>query len=202
MAYESSCSLKVSEGKQGAAWWSRELQKQCAKVRRAFNRGNFTKNEQDWKAPTDLQRGYKYSVHAAQKNGWEDCCDGIKSYTEAARLNRILAGKPGGWLKAVRLPNGESEEECLLLQTPGFREEEETCPKNKKKRAMKTSWEMARNIFTHERVRWAVANLAPYKAPGVDGIYPVILQEGIELLIGLLTNMLRSSLALGHVPEA
>ena len=177
-------------------------------MRRAFNRANFTKNEQDWKAPTDLQRGYKYSVHAAQKNGWEDCCDGIKSYTEAARLNRILAGKPGGWLKAVRLPNGEyaeSKEECLklLLTThyPGF-QEEETRPRNKNKRTTKASWNMARNIFTHERVRWAVANLAPYKAPGVDGIYPVILQEGIELLIGLLTNMLRSSLALGHVPEA
>ena len=61
--------------------------------------------------------------------------------------------------------------------------------------ARKTSWEMARKIFTPERFRWAVANLAPCKAPGVDGIYPVLLQEGIELLIGPLTNMFRSSLA-------
>ena len=60
---------------------------------------------------------------------------------------------------------------------------------------------MARKIFTPERVRWAVVNLAPYKVPGVDGIYPV-LQEGIELLIDPLTNMFGSSLALGHVPEA
>ena len=55
---------------------------------------------------------------------------------------------------------------------------------------------MARKIFTPERVRWAVANLAPYKAPGVYEIYPVLLQEGIELLIGSLTNMFRASLAL------
>ena len=43
---------------------------------------------------------------------------------------------------------------------------------------------MVRKIFTLERIRWAVANLVPYKAPGVDEVYPVFLQEGIELLIG------------------
>ena len=36
----------------------------------------------------------------------------------------------------------------------------------------------------------------------MDEIYPVLLQEGIELLIGPLTNMFRSSLALVHVSEA
>ena len=43
---------------------------------------------------------------------------------------------------------------------------------------------MARKTFTSERVRWAIANLAPYKAPGVDRIYPVLLQEEVELLFG------------------
>ena len=60
---------------------------------------------------------------------------------------------------------------------------------------------MERKI-TSERVRRAPANLEPYKAPWVDEIYPVLLQEGIELLIGPLTNMYRSSLALDHVPGA
>ena len=88
---------------------------------------------------------------------------------------------------------GKGEPLKLLLEThyPGFREEvEETRQRNG--RATKTSWEMARKMFTPERVRWAVANLAPYKAPGVDG--DVLLQEGIELLIGPLNNMFRSSL--------
>ena len=180
-------------------------------MRRDFKRANFTKNEQNWKAHADLQRCYKYSVLAAQKKGWEDYCGGIESYTEAARLNQILAGKPGGWLDAVRLLHGEyaesSEEESLklLLEThyPGFWEEgEKTRPRNMNKRATKTSWEITKKIFTPESVRWAEDNLAPYKVPGVDRIYPVLLQEGIVLLIGSLTNMFRSFLALGHVPEA
>ena len=102
----------------------------------------------------------------------------IESYPEAARLNRIFAGKPGGWLEAVQLPNEEyakSEEECLkiLLEThyPGFKEEEEGTRPSKNRRATKAFCEKARKIFTCERVRWVVA------------------------------NMFRSSLALGHVPE-
>ena len=72
LAYESICSLKVPKGKQEAPWWSRQLQEQCAEVKRAFNRANFTKNEQDWKTHVDVQRCYKYSVLVAQKKGWED----------------------------------------------------------------------------------------------------------------------------------
>ena len=55
----------------------------------------------------------------------------------------------------------------MLLEThyPGFKEEE---TRHRNRRATKTSLEMARKIFTPERVRWAVVNLAPYKAPGVD----------------------------------
>ena len=35
----------------------------------------------------------------------------------------------------------------------------------------------------------------------MDGVYPVLLQDVIKLLIGSLTNMFRPFLALGHVPE-
>ena len=95
-----------------------------------------------------------------------------------------MAGKPGGWLEAIRLPDGEyaeSEEECLrfLLQThyPGFREEtgEEVAGGVPTRRADRTSWALARCIFSPERVKWAVSKMEPYKAPGPDGIYPVLL---------------------------
>ena len=42
LAYQSSCSLKVPKGKQGTPWWSQELQRQHAEVRRDFYRSNFT----------------------------------------------------------------------------------------------------------------------------------------------------------------
>ena len=36
-------------------------------------------------------------------------------------------------------------------------------------------WQIATTIVTEERVRWAVAYFAPFKSPGIDGIYPVFL---------------------------
>ena len=148
LVYESSCRLKVPKDKQDAAWWSRELQEQRAESRRAFNRANFTKNKQYWKAHADLSISISTAFYRHRKKlGWEDYCEEIESSPEAARHNRLLAGKPGGLLKAVGLPNEEyAELEMkglkLLLETlyPGFREEEEeTRPSNKNRRATKTS---------------------------------------------------------------
>ena len=54
---------------------------------------------------------------------WQDYCDRIEDYLDAARLNQIMASKPGGWLKEVRLASGEfadSEETCLKILLQGF----------------------------------------------------------------------------------
>ena len=89
----------------------------------------------------------------------------------------------------------------LKIHYPRFQEGEKgACPR--RRRATRTSWGTARKICTSERFRYTAANLAPFKAPGVDGVYPVLLQEGIEGLIGPLTHILRSFVALGHVTEA
>jgi hypothetical protein len=45
-------------------------------------------------------------------------------------------------------------------------------------------------------------DLRPYKAPGIDGIYPILLQEGLKYLVGSLTKIFRASIALRRVPQA
>ena len=42
----------------------------------------------------------------------------------------------------------------------------------------------------------------PYKSPGSDGVYPVLLQEGLEDLRLPLTKICRATIALGDVPMA
>ena len=61
-------------------------------------------------------------------------------------------------------------------------------------------WQIATTIVTEERVRWAVAYSAPFKSPGIDGIYPVLLQKGIDIIIGRLIKLLRASIALWYIP--
>ena len=97
-------------------------------------------------------------------------------------------------MEAVRLPEGDdAESEEVKIHYQGFREGEEKA-RLRHRWATRTSWGMARKIFTPERIRWAVANLAPYKAPGVDEVYPAILQEGIEIFIDPHTFSISSTL--------
>jgi hypothetical protein len=49
-------------------------------------------------------------------------------------------------------------------------------------------------------VAWAIDTFAPYKSPGVDGIFPVLLQEGQEVLIPYLIKIFRACLATEYVP--
>jgi len=45
-----------------------------------------------------------------------------------------------------------------------------------------TNWSTAEEVVTHEKLKWAIDSMAPYKSPGVDGIYPVLLQRGFTYL--------------------
>ena len=49
-------------------------------------------------------------------------------------------------------------------------------------RTTRVNWQMAAKIITYRKVEWAIKSFAPYKSPGMDGIFPALLQEGQEIL--------------------
>ena len=67
-------------------------------------------------------------------------------------------------------------------------------------RTSQVNWQMAARIFTYRKVEWAINSFAPYKSPGMDGIFPALLQEGRGILIPYLVRMFRACLAMGYVP--
>jgi len=42
--------------------------------------------------------------------------------------------------------------------------------------------------------------MAPFKSPGIDGIYPILLQKGLQHLLDPVCEIYRASLALGYIP--
>jgi len=67
-------------------------------------------------------------------------------------------------------------------------------------RARCLDWRVAVRIVTYRRVRWAIDSFAPNKNPGMDGIFPALLQERREVLIPYLIRIFRACLATGYVP--
>ena len=50
-----------------------------------------------------------------------------------------------------------------------------------------------------DKLKWAVFSFQLYKSSGIDGIMPIMLQQGFELLAGKFLVLLRASLALGYI---
>jgi hypothetical protein len=61
-------------------------------------------------------------------------------------------------------------------------------------------WWVTARIISYCRVEWAIDSFAPYKSPGMDGIFLALLQEGREILIPYLVRIFRACLASGYVP--
>jgi hypothetical protein len=55
-------------------------------------------------------------------------------------------------------------------------------------------------VVTYRRVEWAIDSFGPYKSPGVDGIFPALLQQAREMVIPYLVGIFRACLATGYVP--
>jgi hypothetical protein len=81
---------------------------------------------------------------------------------------------PGGW-------------EVLELEFPKWKGSRE-------------DWEVSRRVISYNKLKLAVFSFQPYKSPGMDGIIPIMRQQGFELLAGKRLMLLRASLVLGYIP--
>ena len=43
-------------------------------------------------------------------------------------------------------------------------------------------WAVSKRIINYYKLKWVVFSFQPYKSPGMDGIMPIMLQQGFELL--------------------
>jgi len=66
--------------------------------------------------------------------------------------------------------------------------------------ARRSDWRLPTRVVTYRRVEWAIDSFASYKSPGVDGIFPALLQKGREVVIPYLVRIFRACLATGYVP--
>jgi len=66
--------------------------------------------------------------------------------------------------------------------------------------ARRSDCRLATRVVTYRRVEWATDSFAPYKSPGVDGIFPALLQKGREVVIPYLVRIFHVCLATGYVP--
>jgi hypothetical protein len=66
--------------------------------------------------------------------------------------------------------------------------------------ASKRDWRVAVEAVTYRRVEWANNTFLTYRSPGMDGIFPALLQQGQRIVIPRLVKIFCACLAMGYVP--
>ena len=66
--------------------------------------------------------------------------------------------------------------------------------------ARRPDWRLAMRIITYRRVEWAIDSFAPYRSPGVYGVFPDLLQKAREVIIPHLVRIFRAFLSTGYGP--
>lgn len=213
-AYHSSCKERAVKEKYYNEWYDDKLKQEKNNLRRKLRQvigtnDPITKNSRHARY-IELNRTYGYNCRKAKKRAWRKFTGELEGVKETARLQKLMEkGRPvqiGGIIK----DDGnfvEDIEECakVLITThfPGCVElAEGQTPLHSPIRAPDSAHEEIYEATTEIKIRWALDCLAPFKAPGGDGIFPALLQKSEKISIPILQTLFRASIVLDHIPSS
>jgi hypothetical protein len=62
-------------------------------------------------------------------------------------------------------------------------------------------WAELVKIVTEDKFKWAAEGFGSFKSAGEDGVFPVLLKIGIEILIRSMSKFFVASIAHGYIPK-
>jgi hypothetical protein len=186
----------------------------CGEKEESYRLFNAVKKSGNWIDYKRTLTDYNKALRQAKRESWRRYCEETETAPEYASLQRILSKDGQSAISTLQLENGEytttekgTLEELLRVHFPGseiilepsggWDSLELKLPKWKGSRE---DWAVSRRVLSCDKLKWAVFSFQPYKSPGIDGIMPIMLQQGFELLSGKFLMLLRVSLALGYIP--
>lgn len=186
-AFEETCPLNRKTLSKDASWWNNKLEKLRKQTRKLFNRAKITS---DW---TDYKKSlteYNREIRKSKRWDWKRTCEQVEQVPVVTRLHKALSKDHSNGLGSLKNKNGQfttnSRESLSIMmethfpgsiQTTSDNAQDFTAAPSSSMRNEDRAQEIASVIFTKSRVEWAVDSLKPFKSPGSDGIYPVLLQK-------------------------
>lgn len=213
-AYLCACPGRLSTPKRNN-WWNNELEKLKLETRRLYrvakaSKGNSNENE-CWLALRKSRCLYTKEIRKAQSESWTNFCSSVDGINATSRLHKVLAKDTAKGPGILKKPDGSytndsSEAALLLLNThfPGntlVGNSDTQCTVSNHIEHSESQQRCINNIVNYNRVKWAINSFEKYKSPGLDNIYPVMLQKGWEILGEHIVNIYKACLKLSYVPD-
>ena len=206
--FEKACPEKVLRTNTNNKWWNQDLDKMRKDLRKAQRKAKRSQNFDNYhKLLTD----YSKAIIKAKKDSFrKTVSEEMNNISATARMQKLLSKDHTNNLGSLQKPDGSftaSEKETLsVLGEIHFPGSTATTSGVAQTYAhidhTAINYVASISLFSQESVRWAVKSFKPYKSAGLDGILPVMLQEGLDLLLPSLRMVLIRSHAWNFIPTA
>lgn len=208
--FHKTCPLSKTSNKQHKPWWNTTLKDERRAVRKLYNKAKSLRVGTPERITLfdsyySQLRTYKNNMQRAKRVSWQAYCESVEDTTDAARLRKVLS-KTNSTLSYIQDSNknwtiSSKETLDLLIDThfPGNIEIIDTT----KQYMSYTTTELINipDIISTQKVKWAIMSHKPYKSPGTDGIYPILLQTIVDKITPIFTNIFTACLTLGYIPD-
>ncbi|XP_075150720.1 uncharacterized protein LOC142224822 [Haematobia irritans] len=200
-----SCPTNRTLDSKHKAWWSKKLMDLRRKSRRLYNEARRHGTEQLWNEYKDCLKTFKKETRKAKRMDFIRVIEQLSNIKDTARLRKFLSKQPK-FRGNLQNSNGkwtESPDDTidLLLEThfPGceIRDTTDILVSMDHRGAEKDILD----LVTMDSDKWAIDSIGPYKSPGLDGVYPCMLQESFDLLSESYMESMRASLRVGYIPK-
>jgi ribonuclease HI len=210
-AFHKACPEKMVSAKADNQWWNSRLEDLKKRVRRSLDKARKTKRKVDWDVHRDIQRVYTSAIQRAKKDSWRRFTESIQQVHPLARVVKLLKRDTSVKLGAVKCGERltESPRETLEVMmehhVPGAMDVNHSLPGEAEhtNQGVGMTEEIADGILQGSSMERAIMAFAPYKSPGPDGLYPVLLQKAWYTSIGeRYRRLFKASLVTGYIPES
>ena len=203
-AFHKSC--RISQGKKfnKPPWWTAELttsKKKVIRLKRRLDRLTTEERIADFrKARND------HSKLAKKEKGksWEKLCNEVEKLDTVSRIQRIFKIGKKQEIGSVRKENGEytvnTEDTLKVLLDKHFPDKELADEEEPLEYQGNLTNDEINNIIHLEAIKSALKGFKPFKAPGLDGIYPILIQKAFDIIENDILYIYRMCLKEGKSP--
>ena len=209
-SYNTACPMRKIRRKTENIWWNTESAGLCREARKAQREAIKYKLEKDWEAFKQAQLCFKNAVRKAKRDSWCFFTESMNSHRATARLAKLMRRNETVRVSNVLRPNGEytkstAETMNCVLDTlaPGSREVRcnHAAEETNENIEVTIDDEIVNSICSLEKMERAINEFLPFKTPGPDSIYPVLLQKGWNNIRNIYQNIFQTW-KYSYVPKA
>lgn len=216
-AHRSSCVEKTIQRDTIMEWYDKGIDDRRKALRKLYDKSSNRKTQMNEDKRKKLREEYKKerdkynkACDKTRREAWKRKMEQLEKTKDIARMQKLLENKKAPKVTTLLKENGkytsDMTEATKLLMRGNFPECKELLngdiiEEHVPEQITDKDNEIAETVEVI-KIKWAVDTLSPYKSPGGDGIFPILIQKAEKHIIPILHTLYIASLRFNYVPKS